>query len=101
MKKILLVLLLLSTSAAFGQYMVNHLDSQVQIYKPPEHPAQAFYAPMQGERSLVGGGSATYAQGDRPFSDFPQAAAVPLGDAARELRKQHAQVKKARIVWEN
>jgi hypothetical protein len=28
-------------------------------------------------------------------------AAVPLGDTARELRKQHTKVKKAHIVWEN
>lgn len=101
MKKILFVLLLLSTSAAFGQYSVNHLESQPQIFSIPDHPAHASYAPMAGERSIVGGGSASYGQGDRPASDFPQMASVPLGDMARELKKQHARVKKARIIWEN
>lgn len=101
MKKILLVLCLLSTSTAFGQYFVNHLDSQPQVYQAPDHPAHASYAPIAQERGIVGGGGTTYAQGDRPASDFPQAAAVPLGDTARELEKQHALVKKARVVWEN
>ena len=101
MKKILLVLCLLSTSAAFGQYFANHVDAQPQIYRAPDHPAYATYAPMAAERGIAAGGSISYAQGDRPASDFPQAATVPLGDTARELKKQHALVKKARVVWEN
>jgi hypothetical protein len=101
MKKILFVLLLLSANAAFGQYVINHVDSQPQIFSIPEHPAHASYAPMAGERSIVGGGTSYFGQGDRPASDFPQMASVPLGDMARELKKQHARVKKARIIWEN
>ena len=102
MKKILLLVCVLSTSAAFGQYYANHLDSQVQIYRSPDHPSYATYAPMAQERGVAGGGSSmSYAQGERPVSDFPQAAPVPLGDTARELKKQHALVKKARVVWEN
>lgn len=101
MKRILLVLCLLSASAAFGQYGGNYLNNQAQPYHAPEHPAHASYATLAGEQALVGGGSATFAQGDRPPSDFPQAEAAPLGDAARELKKQHAQVRKARVVWEN
>jgi hypothetical protein len=101
MKNILFVLLLLSASAAFGQYGARSIDSQPQIYHPPEHQATASYSRLAGERSIVGGGNTAYAQGDRPFSDFPQMASVPLGDMARELKKQHARVKKARIIWEN
>jgi hypothetical protein len=101
MKKLLFVLLLFSASAAFGQYSVNHLENQPNVFHPAEHPATAFYSHLAGERSIVGGGGTDYARGDRPASDFPQMAVVPLGDAARELKKQHAQVKKARIIWEN
>lgn len=101
MKRILLVLLLLSTSAAFGQYTAGHIDSQVQVYHIPDHPAHASYLSIGDGYGIVGGGTVTFGQGEHPASDFPQLAAVPLGDAARELKKQHAQVKKARFIWEN
>jgi hypothetical protein len=45
--------------------------------------------------------SYTSAQGDRLASDFPQADAVSLGAFAREFRKQHSQLRKARVVWVN
>jgi hypothetical protein len=102
MKKILLMIVcLLLTSAAFGQYGASHFDSQPQVYHAPDHPLHAFYTALGQGQGIVGGGSVNFAQGDRPVSDFPQAAVLPLGDAARELKKQHAQVKKARFVWEN
>jgi hypothetical protein len=101
MKKILLIVCLLSTSAAFGQYFANHIDNQPQVYHAPDHPLHASYAPIADGRGIVGGGGVSFAQGERPVSDFPQMAALPLGDAARELKKQHAQLKKARFVWEN
>lgn len=102
MKKLFfLVVLLLSTSAAFGQYVANHIDSQVQVYNIPDHPAHASYAHISDGSSIVGGGAVSFGQGERPFSDFPQAAPVPLGDSARELKKQHARLKKARVIWEN
>ncbi|MGA3196632.1 MAG: hypothetical protein ABSD39_16665 [Terriglobales bacterium] len=101
MKKILFASLLFSASAAFGQYTVGHIDNQPNVFHPAEHPATAYYAPMAGERSIVGGGGTSYIQGDRPASDFPQMASVPLGDMARELKKQHLKAKKAHIVWEN
>ena len=88
MKITLLVFCLLLTTAAFGQ-------------SSPDHPAHASYAEIPTGQSVVGGGGYTLAQGDRPASDFPQQPQVSLGDAARELRKQHEQVKKARFVWTN
>ncbi|MFZ3263429.1 MAG: hypothetical protein WA172_05480 [Terriglobales bacterium] len=101
MKKILLVVLLLSSSAAFGQYYANHLDNTPQVFQIPEHTAHASYGHMAGEQSIIGGGATSFAQGDRRASDFPQMAELPLGDAARELKKQHERVKKARVIWEN
>ncbi len=56
---------------------------------------------MSQEQSVLGAASYTSGRGERPASDFPQAEAVSLGAFAREFRKQHAQVKKARIVWVN
>ena len=101
MKKVLLVLCLLLTSAAFGQVFGSYISSEPQVYHAPEHPAHASYAPLAEEHGIVGGGNASFAHGDRPPSDFPQMAATPLGDTARELKKQHARVRKARVVWEN
>jgi hypothetical protein len=56
---------------------------------------------MSQEQSVLAAASYTSAQGERPASDFPQAEAVSLGAFAREFRKQHAQVKKSRVVWVN
>ncbi|MGA9526498.1 MAG: hypothetical protein WBS24_00135 [Terriglobales bacterium] len=102
MKTTLLIfcLCLFLAPAAFGQYG-GTLNSQIQFYQPPDHPAHASYAPMSSEQSIVGGTSYAMAQGDRPASDFPQRPQASLGDVARELRKQHELVKKARIVWIN
>jgi hypothetical protein len=100
MKITLLVFCLLLTTAAFGQYG-GHISSQGNTYSSPDHPAHASYAEIPTGQSVVGGGGYTLAQGDRPASDFPQQPQVSLGDAARELRKQHEQVKKARFVWTN
>jgi len=100
MKITLLVFCLLLTTAAFGQY-VTSINSQANPYRSPDHPAHASYADTAPEQTVVGGGGYTLAQGDRPASDFPQKQQMSLGDAARELRKQHEQVKKASFVWTN
>jgi hypothetical protein len=91
---------LLLATAAFGQYG-GTINSQPQFYQPPDHPAHASYSPMATERSVVGGTGYAMGQGDRLPSDFPQKPQASLGDVARELRKQHEQVKKARVVWSN
>ena len=101
MKKTLMVLCLFLTSAAFGQYIATHIDSPPQVYHAPDHPGHASYTAMATEQIVVGGGSVLIAQGERPFSDFPQTAPVPLGDLARALKKQHSQDKKSRYLWEN
>jgi len=104
MKKTLFLFCLLCTTAAFAQYG-GSVSSQPQIYESPSHPAHASYAPMGREQNILGGSSFHSAQGERPASDFPQQApaveAVSLGAIARELRQQHAQLKKSRVVWVN
>ncbi len=99
MKTTFLVLCVLLTTAAFGQYG-GTIGSQPQFYQPPDHPEHASYTPIAHEQTLVAGGGYTYAHGDRPASDFPQAAEISLGEVARELRKQHESAKKAPGVWE-
>jgi hypothetical protein len=106
MKKALVVLsffVFVLTTSAFAQYggAAGYLSAEPQIFHAPEHPAHASFAPIQSGTSIYPGTSYTSAQGDRPPSDFPQAATASLGDIARELKKQHALVKKSDTVWIN
>jgi hypothetical protein len=103
MKKTLFVLCLLSTTAAFAQYYsgASTISSQPQIYESPSHPAHASYAPMSQEQNVLAATSYSSARGERRASDFPQPESVSLGATAREIRQQHAQLKKSRFVWVN
>jgi hypothetical protein len=101
MKKILFVLCLLSTTAAFAQYIGASRSTDPIIPESPSHPAHASYTPMSQEQNVLGAAGYSSAQGDRPASDFPQAEAASLGTVARELKQQHAQLKKSPIVWVN
>jgi hypothetical protein len=102
-KKTLFVLCLLSTTGAFAQYYsgAGHINSEPVIYSSPDHPAHAGYASMSSEQNILASASYSSAQGERPASDFPQPEAISLGTAARELKKQHDQMKKSRVVWVN
>ncbi len=103
MKKILFVLCLTLTTAAVAQNSLggNSLNSQVQSYSFSSHPQHAAYAPMSQEQNIISSTGYSSASGERPASDFPQPESVSLGAAARELREQHAAVKKSRVVWIN
>jgi len=102
MKTSLFVLCLLFTTAAFAQYVgMSGITTEPFIPQSPNHPAHASYTPLSQGDSVIGHSSYTSAQGDRAASDFPHAEDVSLGAAARELKKQHAQLKKSRVVWVN
>ncbi len=104
MKKTLFLLCLLclvSSTAAFAQLGAGYISNQPQIYELPSHPAHASFTPMSQEQNILGGTNYFSAQGEKPLSEFPQPPAVPLGTIARELRQQHAEVKKSRVVWVN
>jgi hypothetical protein len=101
MKKVLFVLCLLSATAAFAQYAASSLNSEVSIPAFQSHDAHASYAAMSPEQSVLASSSYASAQGERRASDFPQPEAVSLGAYARDIKKQHAQVKKSRVVWVN
>ncbi len=100
MKTTFLLLFLLVANVAFAQYG-GSISGQVQPYHSPEHPQHASRHALAQEQYLVNGANYLSAQGERPTWELPQALAVPLGDIARTLRKEHAKVKKARFVYEN
>jgi hypothetical protein len=90
------------TAAAFGQGGASVLSNQPQIVQSPSHPLHAEIHPMATESPLVGGGSYTYAEGERPLWEFGPVSAppTPLGDVARAYRKEKLAAKKAEIVFE-
>ena len=102
MKNILVLLFLLFAATAFGQVGAS-ISNHVQPLQMSDNPAHAEQHEMAQERSLVGGMSGTYtvAQGERPLWEFgPVSVPVPLGDIAREYRKEKLAAKKAEIVFE-
>ena len=105
MKSLLVTLLLtftfLAVPAALGQN-VGSISSQVQPVYVPDHPQHATQHAMAAEHSLVGSTEAySYAQGERPLWEFgPFSEPTPLGDVAREVRKEKLTAKKATIIFE-
>ena len=100
MKTAFLVLFLFAAGSAFAQF-VGSLNSGINPYQPPDHPAHASLHALADERPVIGGSAYTAAQGEKPMWEFQQAPQVPLGDVARTLKEEHAKLKKARIKFEN
>jgi len=99
----ILAICLLSGTVAFAQSYgtSSYISSEAHSYQFSSHPAQATYTALSSGQGVVGGSSYTSARGERPLSEFAQAEAVSLGTIARELKKQHAELKKSRTVWVN
>ena len=99
MKLTLFALFFLAAASAFGQ--VSVLSNEVSMLQMPDHAQQAEQHAMACEHSLVGGGSVSYAQGERPLWEFgPVSEPAPLGDVARAVRKEKLALKRAGIVFE-
>lgn len=100
MKTTLILLFTLCAASAFGQ-LAGALPSQAVVIQIPDHPQHADQHALATEQSLVGGGSYTYAQGERPLWEFgPVSQPTPLGDVARAFRKEKLETRKATIVFE-
>ena len=94
--------------AAFGQNYHSISDPMQNTVQIPSIPGPVMQSTVQmpshpqpiTRRSLFAANSQTSAQGERPayeILDFPQPR--PLGDVARDYRREHEKVKKAAIVW--
>jgi hypothetical protein len=105
MKTALLIFCFLCTAAALGQSVGGFLNgptmnATVQMTGHSEH---ASVQPMAREQSLLEGSTGVYtAHGERPLWEVapPDPPAVPLGDIARLLKKEHETAKKAQFVYE-
>jgi hypothetical protein len=89
-------LCLLCATAAFGQ-TAPVISSTVQPTSVPDHPQHASQHAMAEESSLLYSNPYSYAQGERPLSEFVSAPTpeTPLGDIARAYRKEHTAAVKA------
>ena len=95
------VFCLFFASACFGQ-TAGVLGGEAQQLQKTEHTRQAAQHDMAHPQDIYEHSAYTYEKGERPLYEFgPVSQPVPLGDIARALRKQHALVKKADIIWEN
>jgi hypothetical protein len=101
MKTTLFILCLLFSSAALGQsyFPSATLSNSVQM---TSHQQRAMQQPMAQEQDIRESSGFTYARGERPMWEvMPLPQVQSLGDAARELRKEHETTKKAAKVFEN
>jgi hypothetical protein len=99
MKTMVFVLFLLGANVALAQSYGNVLNNQPQFVQFYTHAEHASTQPLATPQYILGNSSATSAHGVRPLWEFPVAEAVPLGDVARLLRKQHELAKKAEKVF--
>jgi hypothetical protein len=103
MKTLLFVLCLLAATGAFGQ-SASVLSNQVSPITIVDHPQHASQHAMAGEQSVLETNCNPSAHGERPLWEFATIhVEKPLGDVARELRKQRDGfvAKKAEIIREN
>jgi len=68
-----------------------------------DHPLHAEQHDMAPEQTLFAANSPyIFAQGEQPLWQFPTDKRVtPLGDVAREFRKEHEAARKAEVIWVN
>lgn len=86
------------TTAAFGQSVLN---SQAQPLQMTGHPEHASEHALGNETSLFGSSPYSYAKGEVPLWELASPIYhTPLGDVAREVRKEHATLPKATRVFE-
>jgi hypothetical protein len=101
MKTTFIVLATIFLSAAASAQTASTTSGEVRPIQIMGHPSFAGQGQMGTERSLFGGGSISYAQGERPLWEFGEVKPeVPLGDVARAVRNEKLTAKKSAIVFE-
>jgi hypothetical protein len=88
MKTLLFVAGILAATAAFGQ-SASVIPSQAYPVYIPDHPQHASQHAMASEHAVLETNCNISAHGERPLWEFaPPRVERPLGDIARELRRQ-------------
>jgi|HubBroStandDraft_1064217.scaffolds.fasta_scaffold00006_50 hypothetical protein len=88
---VLSFLCFLCATSAFGQ-TASVLSNNPAPIQMADHTIRASEHALAQESSLLGTSNYTYAQGERPLSDFELSLKpeTPLGDIARAFRKERA-----------
>lgn len=88
MKTLLFVACILAATAAFGQ-AASAIPSQAYPIYIPDHPQHASQHAMAAEQTVLETNCNPSAHGERPLWEFASPRIErPLGDIARELRRQ-------------
>ena len=99
MKTGLFLFCVLCATTALAQSGGAALSGEVQVFQMPSHEHRATQQTMAQEQSLLENSNSLSVQGERPLWEVqPLAPKVPLGDIARELRKEHESAKKADFI---
>jgi hypothetical protein len=101
MKTAVFVFFLFVASAAFAQLgsLGGPIDEPLQT---ADHTRHAEQHDMARPQNILEHSEYAYERGERPLWEFGAGPAPrPLGDVAREFRKQRALLRKADIIWEN
>jgi len=97
----LIPLLLLLGVGAFGQCCQSSGPSMTGGWSAPDHSQRAMHHSLATEYDLREIGGVTMARGELPaWEVMSPVEETPLGDVARDYRKEHETAEKARIVWE-
>ena len=102
MKSSLFAFLLLCGTAAFAQNGSVLVNNPQPFMPPDDRPQHASEHPMGTETSLLSASTISYAKGEVPLAELASPMYhTPLGDIAREYRKEHAMLPKATRISEN
>lgn len=98
MKTTLLAFCFLCATAALGQSYPSM--SPLEFV---DHSQHAGPKSLTAPADLLGGSSVVIGHGEVPLADIPmpKIPETPLGDVARQVRKERLSAKKAQKVWEN
>jgi len=103
---LVLALCVFCAVGAFGQVNMGSVNSApVEGFQMPDHTQFASRLGMGLQRDLLEGSQSISTKGEMPLWEamemMPARYVTPLGDSAREIRKEHAMAPKAVMVWNN
>lgn len=105
MKKLFFLVVVCGFCAAGASAQVSGSVASAPTTSPltiTGHIQHAGQTPMASTQNLIGHFSPMSAKGERPLWEFMTAPVeVPLGDVARQNKKEHEDAKKAPFVWVN
>ncbi len=100
--KYLAAFFMLCSAGAWAQTSGALLNSEAHPTEFYSNPLQATQQPLASERSVLYSNGYTFGKGERPVSDFVSSTeSQPLGDIARTLKEERANIKKSEVVYVN